>query len=155
MSDKGHSNKPWTFKKKDLCSSIPLNWPTAWRRFVPYLSIPVTLVGICGPVSWFEKKNHHKAIKSSYCTCQNPKCLRGITLTTKTLVLLSTPFPFKRKLKGFNGKGYQNLIKQQKLTKKQKNDAYFTSCGVTIQVDVSVLSVCATNNHCKPQDKTK
>jgi len=134
-----------------LCSDIPLNCPTAWKRLIPYLSIAVIFVGSCGPVSWFRHGRHYTINKIYSIFVLNmrferkQKIAASLSITKQTmemLILPCTPWPFKRKLQ----KTRNILIKFIPWSKMEKiNHTYFAWGGVIMQEDVSILSIWATN----------
>ena len=63
----------------------------------------------------------------------------------ETLILPQTPFPFNRKLQKMNIIVSYSVYS---LEYHEESEPYLTWGGVTIQDDVSILSVWATNKHC-------
>jgi hypothetical protein len=73
------------------------------------------------------------------------------THTIEQVILLSTPFPLRRKLQR-KKKKFRRIKKGKapaKLKGREQNEPYFTCWGLIIQEDVSILSVCETNNRCR------
>lgn len=131
---------------------IPSNCPTAWKRLIPYLSIAVIFVGSCGPVSW-SGYGKHDNITKFYCIRLYTLKHHALNIYICLQVELNKPWKhysflvhLSHWIESYRRPKKKILIKFIPWIKKEKiNQTYFAWGGVTMQEDVSILSLWTTN----------